>query len=614
MSVEPLAALDAAFLAMETPAMPLHLVAVAVVTPGPGGLGADRMRSLIADRLQQMPRLSSRVVHMPFGIDHPVWVEQPELDLAHHVRRASLPSPGGLDELTELVGELAGQRLDPDRPLWEMVVVEGLCSGDVALVAKVHHALFDGVSGFATLAALFDPSERAGQPGGVGQARGAGELCTGTDLSLGAGCGTSQRSAQTSDVAPGTEAGMGHGRATSSPELPDGSDARTSPTPLDLLGVAVRRWSQRPLALADVVAGTYLAARQMLGDPSSDDASGRVEPGSADGAARDRQAGVGGGENSEPMPFLVPRAPWNGTVSSRRVCAVARVPLDEVRVAGAIVGGTINDVVLAAVGGALRSFLLRGSSPELVDSMPSLVALAPISTRRTAGAGQGCGAGAGAGAGAAAGAAAGARGGGGEEPGGGDGMGRRADITGRGAGGRSAGRHGIQEGNQVSVMILELATEVTDPLVRLRLVAERSRQAKRRSAMVGEHLVSNWAEMAVPALATRAARLVSNVRAFDHVPPAANVLVSNMVGPPAALSCAGGQVQALYPFGPVADGIGLNISVVSYRSVLSIGLTACRDLMPDLRDLASDLTDNLAELTQRAADLRRGDQVIIADL
>jgi len=510
MKIEPLAPLDATFLSLETPTMPLHVVAVAIVAPGPDGLGVDQVRRLVADRMHRMPKLGRRVMKMPFGIEHPVWVDQPDPDLSHHVRRACLAPPGAMAELSEFVGEFAGIPLQPDLPLWELVVVEGLHGGHVALVVKVHHSVFDGVSGIAALAGLFDPYP----PGAV--------------------------------VA---------GDRSSPSVVPLGSEAEASgrtdvPSPLDLLTVALRRWSQRPLAMVDVVATTYLTARQMA----------TASQANADLA----------GHRADPMPFRVPRAPWNGTISGRRICAVVDVPLDDLRAVGRSVGATVNDVVLAGVGGALRTLLVeRGAQCSTGPDDASLVAVVPISMHpqgqpssvRDAAIGE--------------------------------------DHT---AGGDAAGAD--PAGNRVSAMILSLATDVDDAVDRLRIVAERSRQAKRRSATVGEQLVTGWAEMAVPALATRVARLASNLRVFDHLPPAGNVVVSNVVGPVSTLWCGGGQVQSLYPFGPVADGVGLNISVVSYRSVLSIGLVGCRDRIPDLAELARYLAESLAELGKRTSDLR----------
>jgi WS/DGAT/MGAT family acyltransferase len=96
------------------------------------------------------------VVEIPFGVYHPVWVEDPDFDLDYHVRRAALPAPGGLDELAELTAEIAGRPLDRRRPLWELWVVEGLERGSVGVIAKMHHAAIDGVMGVDLMTEIFD--------------------------------------------------------------------------------------------------------------------------------------------------------------------------------------------------------------------------------------------------------------------------------------------------------------------------------------------------------------------------------------------------------------------------------------------------------------------------
>jgi diacylglycerol O-acyltransferase / wax synthase len=170
-----LTGLDAAFLALETPSTHMHVMATMVLDPSdvPGGFTVETMRKLIADRLPRLEPFRRRVVEVPFGLHHPVWVEDPDFDLDYHVRRAALPAPGGLDELAELTAEIAGRPLDRRRPLWELWVVEGLERGHVAIIAKMHHAAIDGVLGVDLMTEIFDlerhpapkpPPEHAPQP------------------------------------------------------------------------------------------------------------------------------------------------------------------------------------------------------------------------------------------------------------------------------------------------------------------------------------------------------------------------------------------------------------------------------------------------------------------
>jgi len=119
--------------------------------------------------------------------------------------------------------------------------------------------------------------------------------------------------------------------------------------------------------------------------------------------------------------------------------------------------------------------------------------------------------------------------------------------------------------------------------------------------VLSEDLLRQWAQLAVPALSSRLARLAANLRLFDRVPPLFNVLVSNVPGPDFPLWCAGARLVALYPVGPLGDGAGLNVTVASYAGTLYFGVVGCRDLVPEVDVLAHFLTDSLGELRKAAA-------------
>ena len=119
-----------------------------------------QIRRVIQQRLHLIPPLRQRALRVPFGLHHPVWVDDPDFELDDHLSRASLPSPGGEAELDAFVAGVMSRQLDPDRPLWEMHVVEGLEGDRTALIAKVHHAILDGVSGASVLAAFLDLNPR----------------------------------------------------------------------------------------------------------------------------------------------------------------------------------------------------------------------------------------------------------------------------------------------------------------------------------------------------------------------------------------------------------------------------------------------------------------------
>ncbi len=160
--MQQLSGLDAAFLALDTPTSTGHVGAVHVMLESPRGgqppLTLDRLTQIIGRRLHLIPSLRRRIVEVPFGLDQPYWVEDPAFDLEFHVRELALPAPGTARQLTEQVARIHARPLDRSRPLWELYLIQGLEHDRLALYAKVHHAMIDGVAGQELTAALLDPS------------------------------------------------------------------------------------------------------------------------------------------------------------------------------------------------------------------------------------------------------------------------------------------------------------------------------------------------------------------------------------------------------------------------------------------------------------------------
>jgi len=143
---ERLRASDLALLADETLQTPMHNATLEIFDPGDSGFDYDALLAHIDDRIAFVPRYRQHVRHIPARLANPVWVDDENFDLAYHVRRSALPSPGTLDELRELTARIMSRRLDPARPLWEVYFVEGLQGGRVALLSKSHQILVDGIS------------------------------------------------------------------------------------------------------------------------------------------------------------------------------------------------------------------------------------------------------------------------------------------------------------------------------------------------------------------------------------------------------------------------------------------------------------------------------------
>jgi hypothetical protein len=149
-------------------------------------------------------------------------------------------------------------------------------------------------------------------------------------------------------------------------------------------------------------------------------------------------------------------------------------------------------------------------------------------------------------------------------------------------------------------MFVSLATDIDDPVERLLAIHERTKDAKEEFRAVGADVMQDWAEFSGPRLFGQAVRLYSRMQLADRHPPALNFIVSNVPGPPIPLYFAGGRLVALYPMGPIFDGMGLNVTVLSYLDTVGFGFVACRELMPDLWDLAEAVPAALDELTKRA--------------
>ena len=148
---------DAFFLFSERPGWPMHTGSLVVVDPTDApGYGFDTIRQLLAERIHKIPEFMMKVKEVPFGLDRPLLVQDPDFNLDYHLHHIGVPAPGGPHQLGDLIGELAESQLDRRRPLWEMWVIDGVADGRVALFCKIHHSLIDGVSGAGLAELLCD--------------------------------------------------------------------------------------------------------------------------------------------------------------------------------------------------------------------------------------------------------------------------------------------------------------------------------------------------------------------------------------------------------------------------------------------------------------------------
>jgi diacylglycerol O-acyltransferase len=153
-----LSSLDASFLYLETPEMPMHVGSMAIFRL-PGDYNGDffeDFKTMIASRLHIAPILKSRLEKTPLDIDHPSWVEDDQFDIDRHIFRSSLPAPHDRATLERIVGWMHAKLLNRARPLWEFYVFEGMKDNEVGLYSKMHHACIDGGAGAALTSMIYD--------------------------------------------------------------------------------------------------------------------------------------------------------------------------------------------------------------------------------------------------------------------------------------------------------------------------------------------------------------------------------------------------------------------------------------------------------------------------
>ncbi len=200
---------DTAFLRMESRTLHMHLGTLFVFDPpASGSFDYSRFVQLVRSRLHLVPRYRQRLIEPPLGLGNPVWIDDHDFDLSFHLRHASLPRPGTMDQLTDYATRILSRQLDRERPLWELYCIEGLEEGRFALLAKSHHALIDGLAGMDIATVLLDLSPDGGdelpdpEPWDPAPAPSQAALAVGTAAHLAATPGALVASARRAASAP----------------------------------------------------------------------------------------------------------------------------------------------------------------------------------------------------------------------------------------------------------------------------------------------------------------------------------------------------------------------------------------------------------------------------
>ena len=239
-------------------------------------------------------------------------------------------------------------------------------------------------------------------------------------------------------------------------------------------------------------------------------------------------------------PLDAPQTPFNGAIDRDRSMAFTHISLPDVKEVKNAFAVTINDIVLATCTRALRAYLL---DHQCLPDVP-LLASCPVSIRTD-------------------------------------------DESG-------------EFGNRVSVMFTRLHTELEDPAEALRATAEAASAAKVEQRQLGASMLGDWAEVADPRSLSFATDVLTRFKLADRLPPVHNVVMSNVPGPGFPVYLAGAKLEQAYPMGPVLEGAGLNITVLSYCDSVDVGFIAATNLVPDLDDLAAQVRPGFAELLAAA--------------
>jgi len=321
--VKQLTGIDANFLYMETATSFGHVNSLTVYErpDDPEFDPFEAYRNQLESRLHLLEPFRRRLVQVPFSLDHPYWINDPDFDLDFHVRHIAIPAPGTLEQLATQVARIIGRPVDRSRPLWEVYVFEGLESGDFAVLTKVHHATIDGASGVQMLGRILDSHPE------------------GDEI-----------------------------------EADDGSwRPEEQPGDMEMLARTAASFARTPGKLARA----QLRLLQDMADITRQKGLSTVID-----AAR-RQFPTAGGTDRREGDVLAragltaPPTPFNKSITAHRRLAMKATPLADIKVLKNALGATVNDVVMAISAGALRNYLIGH------DALPDvpLRAMVPVSIR-----------------------------------------------------------------------------------------------------------------------------------------------------------------------------------------------------------------------------------------
>jgi diacylglycerol O-acyltransferase len=333
-----LSSLDASFLYLETPEMPMHVGSMAIFRLPDDYKGDffEDFKAMIASRLHLAPILKARLEKAPLDIDHPSWVEDDQFDMDRHIFRGSLPAPYDRATLERIVGWMHAKLLNRARPLWEFYVFEGMKDNEIGLYSKMHHACIDGGAGAALTNMIYDlsPVPRQVEPP-------AARKVAPEPRDIAANLLDSYQQLWTQP--------LNAAAAAKSIELPRSGKSDIGSILFDN-------------AMYQIESAVKFAGNIPTMLKSVSDVIGKI----SDPKSRDSLASM-----------MSPPSILNKSISSERSFAGVSIPLSRAKALAKLSGGKLNDVVLALASGVVRRYLIeKGALPS-----KSLTAAVPISLR-----------------------------------------------------------------------------------------------------------------------------------------------------------------------------------------------------------------------------------------
>ena len=459
-SAKQISGFDATFLYAESPSSPMHVGSLIIVKDS---LKYQDFKDIIASKLHLIPKFRQRLMNVPFDLDYPYWVDDPNFDLDLHINRIKLPDPANWKTLREQTSSIFSGSLDLRRPLWSISFIEGLDEisqipkGSVAIMTKVHHVMIDGSSGVGIMGVLFDNNEKIKPP---------------------------------------------------KPYEPE-----PLPDEFSLLLKSSYKFLKNPLKIPMTIGETVLSMIK-----------GRAN------------STLNGKKDFNKPTFPVPKTIFNGSVSAKRTWGTAILSFDRINALRKLMGVSINDIILAICAGAIRKYL---QEREKLPSQP-LVANVPISIRTES---------------------------------------SKNELN-----------------NQISNMLVRIATHIEDPIARLEYIQEQTLQGKTRHKAMGAKTLAKMADSVPFGLANLAAGLYSKYNIKELHRPPFNVTITNVPGPRGLLYLKGHKIVSVFGLTPVLDNFGLIIAAFSYNSQVTITTTSDANTMPDADKFSRYIRESANEL------------------